>query len=173
MGLDMYLEAEKYIGHYDYMKTLSPEFAKEYKRAEDALDVGGLGHLKEMARSVSVSASIGYWRKANAVHAWFVREVQEGKDECQRAYVEREQLEELRDVCAEILATVVWGEEEYTVESLDTDLASEKLPPQSGFFFGDTELDYWYAMNLKETVEQLEKALTLDNTFTFYYQSSW
>ena len=25
---------------------------------------------------------VGYWRKANAIHGWFVRNVQNGKDDC-------------------------------------------------------------------------------------------
>ena len=40
-----------------------------------------------------------YWRKANAIHKWFVENVQEGVDDCGEYEVTVEQLTELRDLC--------------------------------------------------------------------------
>jgi hypothetical protein len=47
------------------------------------------------------------------------------------------------------------------------------LDPTEGFFFGSTEKDEWYYSDLQNTVEGLNKALTLDESFEFYYCSSW
>ena len=46
-----------------------------------------------------LSINIMYWRKANAIHNWFVVNCQKGVDECQRTYIERSQLVELKDAC--------------------------------------------------------------------------
>jgi hypothetical protein len=108
-----------------------------------------------------VGFRVAYWRKANAIHAWFVKNVQEGRDECQESYVSREQLEELVEVCKQVIEK--------------PKLSTELLPPQSGFFFGSTEVDEWYLHDLEHTVKTLQKALAEPafNKGDFYYQSSW
>jgi hypothetical protein len=45
-----------------------------------------------------------YWRKANAIHGWFVRECASGVDECQPIFVPRHKLRELRNDCVQALA---------------------------------------------------------------------
>jgi hypothetical protein len=99
-----------------------------------------------------------YWRKSNAIHKWFVDNVQDGNDNCGYYWVEREQLEELRQLVLEALKTK------------DASL----LPTQSGFFFGSTDVDEWYWKDLEYTAEQLEKALNeFPNRWDFQYHSSW
>ena len=56
--------------------------------------------------------------------------------------------------------------------TLDGDDEGE-LEPTEGFFFGSTEKDEWYYKDLKETVEGLDKALSLPNSYEFYYRASW
>jgi len=54
------------------------------------------------------------------------------------------------------------------------DLAAIHLPTESGFFFGSTEYDDWYYQDLTETIEIIDKALTLDQSqWDFEYHSSW
>ena len=48
--------------------------------------------------------NVGYWRKANAIHGWFVRELANGVDECQVIEVPRARLEELRGLCLKTLS---------------------------------------------------------------------
>ena len=102
-----------------------------------------------------------YWRKANAIHGWFVAKVQDGIDECQRAEVTREKLFELRK-------TIKCVEEH-------KDEAALKLPPVEGFFFGSYDIDDYYWSDIARTREMLdriaEKGLT--EQATIYYQSSW
>lgn len=102
-----------------------------------------------------------YWRKANAIHAWFVREVQDNVDDCGKYPVSREQLEAL-------LSTV-----SLVIEN--PELASKVLPPQAGFFFGPTEYDDWYWNSLKHTKEALSRTLSEPETMwkEYYYHSSW
>ena len=40
---------------------------------------------------------MGYWRKANAVHNWFVDNVQDGNDGCKHYWVSKEDLQKLLD----------------------------------------------------------------------------
>ena len=150
MGLDMYLKAQKYAS-----ENLSPEL---YSKVIDAVNVDVLPR-KELP-SVEVNVGVAYWRKANAIHQWFVDKCQDGTDDCRPAYVSREQLEELLNLAKQVKA--------------DPSLASELLPTSSGFFFGSTEYDEYYMQDIDNTIEQLEQVLTTtNNDWYFEYQSSW
>jgi hypothetical protein len=86
--------------------------------------------------------------------------VQEGEDDCKEYYVSREKLEELKNLCEQVLA--------------NRSLAAELLPSISGFFFGGTEYDDWYFSDLELTVEIVNDTLLLsEKDWNFYYQSSW
>ena len=154
MGLDMYLRAKQYYSPAEYRGE------ENNKKFEELKELGGLGdYLDEYLPSISLDASVGYWRKANHIHRWFVENVQGGEDECQEHYVERSQLVELKGLCAWVLD--------------DPEKASKTLPTQSGFFFGGEEYDEWYLSSLKETVEMIDKCLKMPDEWEFYYQSSW
>ena len=148
MGLDMYLTAERYI--WSSEKLISDEVA----------NLLGLQLDGERMRVNSVEAEAMYWRKANAIHKWFVDNIQGGEDNCRRYYVEREQLTELRDLCAKLCT--------------QREMAEETLPTADGFFFGSTEYDEWYWNDIEGTVQGLDKALeAFDDKWHFYYRSSW
>ena len=143
MGLDMYLHAERFIW---------------YNEGELAKQVAGVfPELKEReVKKVIVEAM--YWRKANAIHKWFVDVVQEGTDDCGEYYVSREQLGELRDLVKKVLET----------------RDASQLPPQAGFFFGSTDVDEWYWEDMKQTAEGLDKVLEeFPENWDFKYHSSW
>ena len=145
MGLDMYLYAERYVSDYN-------EEGKEL--SNKLFEATG-------KRITSIRTEVGYWRKANAIHKWFVDNCQDGRDECQSTFVPDEKLEELLETVKQVLA--------------DPKLAPQLLPTGSGFFFGGTEYDSWYIQDLEETKNILETVLndrSLDN-WDFYYQSSW
>ena len=146
MGLDMYLSAKQYL-----WKHKEEEKAKRQQIA-DLLGVKGMD-----AKEVSFDAM--YWRKANAIHNWFVENVQDGDDDCKEYFVETEKLEQLLADCNEAL------------ESHDSDL----LPPTEGFFFGSTEVDEYYWDEIKNTKAELEKLLNHPSAkyWEFYYRASW
>jgi hypothetical protein len=148
MGLDMYLSAKRYLSQYD-------DQDKEAIKSVEQLPIKGRGNM----RPKEISFEAMYWRKANAIHAWFVDNVQEEEDDCKEYYVSIEQLKALIALCREVL------------ETRDPML----MPPRSGFFFGSTDVDEYYYEDLKATVDTLTKILEqedIDN-FAFYYQSSW
>lgn len=152
MGLDMYLHAKKYVSNYDFRAEDKPVNAAIKKAL-------GVEHFDNDDASLNVSITVGYWRKANQIHAWFVDNCQDGRDECQESYVGHEKLTELRDLCVKAL------------ETKDAKL----LEPRSGFFFGSTEVDEWYWSDLEHTVTTLNKVLDDASLkdFDIYYQSSW
>ena len=152
MGLDMYLTAKKYLWS-DTDKELS-------KKINDLIEVDGDQEKRFNGSSLvvkGIEVDAMYWRKANAIHGWFVENIQDDEDDCREYPVEREQLEELLAECVSAL----------------TSRNAKKLPPKQGFFFGSKEVDEWYWQNLEDTVKGLERALTLSDEYSYYYQSSW
>jgi uncharacterized protein YneR len=121
--------------------------------------------IDEGSPSIEIVFTVGYWRKANAVHGWFVTNVQGGEDECKPHYVSSEDLIKLRDDCK--LEMLV---------SAGSPSGAGVVEPTSGFFFGSNERDEWYYDNLKHTIEIVDKCLELDkdgHRWSFEYQSSW
>lgn len=154
MGLDMYLSNKVYLSKYS-----DPADSQRIEQINEVFGIEGDEEADYGAKQVEFR--VGYWRKANAIHAWFVKNIQDGVDECQESWVAPEQLVELVDTCKKVLEK--------------PKLASELLPPQSGFFFGGTDIDEWYMQDLKNTIAMLEKALS-DPALkkgNFYYQASW
>ena len=149
----MYLYAQKYVGGWAHMKDTSEfdSLTRLYPEIE----------VSDDSPSAQVQFTVGYWRKANAIHNWFVKEVQGGEDECRPHYVERSQLEQLRDNCK--------LEQLVTADTRGAGL----LEPASGFFFGNAERDEWYYDNLNRTIEIVEKCLLLPDEWSFEYRSSW
>jgi hypothetical protein len=66
-------------------------------------------------RTEEGTLEVGYWRKANAVHGWFVRECANGVDECQEIPVSKIKLLELQAHC--LIALMKRAEEEVTSEA--------------------------------------------------------
>ena len=150
MGLDMYLTARRHISEFGD-KELSTNLNKLTNDIRKGYQVQG----------ITVEAM--YWRKATAIHNWFVKNVQYGIDDCKLHPVSGSQLKQLLDIVTYVL--------DYP------DQADSELPTSSGFFFGDTEYNEWFFDSLKNTKEQLTKLLedfgTDDFYWNFYYQSSW
>ena len=156
MGLDMYLNAKRYISkHFNEGDTERAEAIQ--KLFPELADIKGRWGDESPVKEVTID--IGYWRKANAIHDWFVKNVQGGEDECKPHYVSREQLVELKDTCTEVLENKT--------------RAKELLPTTSGFFFGSTEYDQYYFDDLTDTVAIVEKCLLLPTSWEFEYRSSW
>lgn len=173
MGLDMYLTANEYVARTARDENgLLPDTPKENKlftelsdRRKGWVDTAGFSGM-------SISYPIGYWRKANAIHNWFVENVQDGRDECQKSYVSPQNLRDLREACEKVLAT------RYNSLKSVTEVAEEVgLETKSGFFFGSTDYDVWYFQDLEytvKTIDRLESVGVFDNAWTdISYQASW
>jgi hypothetical protein len=158
MGLDMYLYAERYVSGSGYS---DPTDKETYNTL--LLAVNGDKFATKDMPSGTVRLKVGYWRKANAIHDYFVRECQNGVDECQETYIERDSLIELRDKCLELIKN-----------KGNNDLASKLLPTAEGFFFGGTEYDDWYWQEIENTYKLLTDLLIdVPENWEFIYRSSW
>ena len=154
MGLDMYLTKKTYVKNWNHMSDDEKHNVSVEGKSAKEIKPERITHIEE---------EIGYWRKANQIHSWFVQNAQNGNDDCGSHYVSVELLEQLLAVCKKV--------EE------DNELASILLPTQQGFFFGGYEYDEWYFEQLEETVEIIDGILTEmkenDAYYEFYYESSW
>ena len=153
MGLDMYLKANKYISGYDHSGTREV--------LQSVIKAAGINPaiLTVDAPSISINATVMYWRKANAIHGWFVDNCQDGEDNCQESDVSRDSLEELQKLCEEAV----------------TKKDSGDLTPTEGFFFGSTEVDEYYWEELQRTAEGLKRLLADESLkdCDFSYRASW
>lgn len=106
-------------------------------------------------------AQLGYWRKDNHIHNWFITHCAGGVDDCEPVAVEDTDLDALAVACEAVLK--------------DPERAEELLPCASGFFFGSTEYDEYYMESLKETLDIISSALIMQSKYggDFQYLASW
>ena len=140
-----------------------------------------------------ITEQVGYWRKANQIHSWFVENIQDGVDDCgYHREVTEDDLNELLDVCQQVLNSceMVSGQIQNGVQYAngvmspimengyyvkDSTIAEELLPTASGCFFGGTNYDQYYVEDIKKTIDIVKKVLeTTDfDKQMVYYISSW
>jgi hypothetical protein len=146
MGLDMYLNAHQYVSPYGNEEL----YAK-------------LNAIKEMPtlRAKGISYEAIYWRKANAIHQWFINNVQKGVDDCGEYTVTRQALDCLMQVCGKV--------------NTDHKCAKLYLPVADGFFFGSQVYDEDYFLEIQRTEHMLNLLLheADDDSWTFTYRASW
>lgn len=188
MGLDMYLKAHLYVSGFRHADASEKEL---YAKLVDAVGLSGLTACD--SPSADIRVTVAYWRKANAIHRWFVEHAQDGTDDCDEYYVSREQLVALRETCRKVLeiANVAHGQpvhsgttwyadgnrtEEHFVQgraALNGEEIAKILPTQPGFFFGPTDYDEWFLQDVENTVAQIDRALSAPDSVSFYYRASW
>lgn len=153
MGLDMYLYKKHYVKNWDWMSD-NERHTISIKKGKKKLD-----HIKP-DRICYVMEQVMEWRKFNALHKWFVDNVQEGVDDCKECFVDESDLKMLLETLT------------YVYDNKDT--AETILPTAQGFFFGSDEIDEYYWEEVKSTIIQLKDLLEEDNkSASFYYRSSW
>jgi hypothetical protein len=183
----MYLYRRTYVQRWDHQKD-EDKFWVTVTR-------GGEPYTEIDPKKVSyVTEQVGYWRKANAIHNWFVDNVQDGVDNCREFRADRAGLKELLTTINEVLASVELtpcplpgcttyhgdGRVETTMVDgeivVNTQVCEELLPTRSGFFFGETEYNGWYVQDLQYTKKLLEELLEQDEgdyNVEYIYTSSW
>lgn len=144
----------------------------------------GYGHIME---------EVGYWRKANQIHNFFVENVQDGEDDCSyHNECTKEILEDLLDKCYKVLTGSIMmigqvknGQQYVDGEWVDCmepgkviinpEVAEELLPSCRGFFFGSTEYDEYYMQDIEDTIKIIKNVLATTDfeTQMLAYYSSW
>lgn len=136
----------------------------------------------------SLFKEIYYWRKANAIHQWFVDNIQNGNDDCEDYRVTQKDLQILIDTLKEVYNSlcnkemitkkVQDGSIEYETKVFkeeDLEIAKQLLPTQEGFFFGGTQYDEYYFEDIKQTLNDLQiinECFDFENNYLIY-GSSW
>jgi len=182
MGLDMYLTKKTYVKNWEHQDkndkhTIS---VKKGSKKRDDIKPERISYIEE---------EVMYWRKANAIHNWFVKNVQDGVDNCGDYYLDSDTLQKLVDTCKQALAVIAkadvivkqvetgWDKNGTMYSDIQTydceDEINDILPPTSGFFFGSTDIDKWYEDDLRRTIEVLEEELNNPGSGDYYYHSSW
>ena len=186
MGLDMYLSKRSYVKNWSFMDKT--------ERHSITVKKGGKKRVGIDPKRVSyIIEEVGYWRKFNALHGWFVRELADGVDNCQEIYVSTEDFKRLHEVLLKVQKTLNkarkvekvlkdWNDKEYTVSAYECgdELADLGFVPTEGFFFGGQEIDDYFKNDVDETVDvigkilieiELERGLGLASDY--YYRASW
>ena len=169
MGLDQYLEIRKNEyrskSHQDNGSDLALEYPKDITEF--------IPNLTDLRISRQTNYKVGYWRKANQIHNWFMQncahrdEYDNPIDDCRPIEITVDKLEKLLDDCKKVLA--------------DHSLAETLLPTVDGFFFGSTGYDEYYFGEIERTIEIIEPVLKFakhkleikDYAWEVYYQASW
>jgi hypothetical protein len=164
MGLDMYLTKKTYIGANYEHRGVSGNIDLTIKDSPVNINLNRVTYISE---------NIGYWRKANQIHNWFVENVQGGEDDCRDYSVSREDFENLLQTVNLVLDAKGTSEENSVIE--------DNLPTSDGFFFGTTVINDWYWGDLESTkqivsdvlAEMDEDAKNPNLWVDYYYTSSW
>ena len=104
---------------------------------------------------------VAYWRKANHIHGWFERNVAYGElENCELYPVSFEQLMSLGIMCQLVKA--------------NPESAPVLLPRQEGFFFGSSEYDDDYFMDVDDTLGIIRKVCdALQDGDELFYHAWW
>ena len=188
MGLEMNAYKKFYVRNYNHQ---SPD-----ERYEVRVTRGGkpVEYIRA-DRISSVEEETMVWRKANHIHAWFVDNVQDGKDDRRKYCVSYEKLQALHDLCNQVIAAsklvdgMVYagtvydddhphGDVRYAPGKVieDPTVAKKLLPTRAGFFFGCEDYDQRYfgaTLDTRNWAAQMladhENCMPGD----IYYSSSW
>lgn len=118
MGLDMYLEAKRYVAPYDSQ-------TEPMRRAIGAA-IGYVPPKEKPGEDTSllevsgVTVRVGYWRKFDALHRWFVNNTQEGHDDCRPSFVSVDTLIELEEQLEQVSDDPASASEYFTADENET-----------------------------------------------------
>ena len=160
--LNMVLSANDFV-RYVCDEDFSELFKVWYEEHSDHLpSMKTIYDLAKLCPDYIFIKEVGYWRKANAIHKWFVDNVQDGQDDCQfHRPVTKEDLETLKGLCKAVLD--------------DHSKAEKLLPTMPGFFFGTYDYDEIYFEKIQCTHDLCKKLIEefdFEN-YELYYASSW
>jgi len=186
MGLDMYLYKKTYVQNWEHHAPEQKHIVTVKKNGKTRKDI-------KPDRVTYVVEQVGYWRKFNALHSWFVQNCADGEDDCREVNVNDEQLVELLEVLKKVKSVLDkskleskmladWNGELVSHLVYDKeDEIKELLSPRQGFFFGSYEIDKYYKSDVEETIVLLEELMKENeeskkhgiHSGDFHYEASW
>ena len=175
MGLDMYfyfadkvegMSGQEYQEIHDRVQNLK---AKDYGFDPSKIEPSVIGREDVQIKIrmfddngyFRMMDPIGYLRKANQIHYWLVKNIQDGKDDMDCHIFCKEKVIELKEICEKVLKNFL--------------IAPKLLPVCDGFFFGSTDYDEYYLEDVKDTLKILNDILEkIDfEKQVVLYSSSW
>lgn len=150
MGLDMYLDMDI-----------------DCEGAKGIIDIA-VNEIKipvNFGRLRCLTENIGYWRKAYAIHNWFVKNVQDGKEDWHEHICYPEDLQPLLEICKEIDAKAEIVEKpDYQFGVILNTWDMEKLLPKderhadrNGVLY-----DFWYLNDARRTIDIITEMVKED-----------
>jgi len=116
------------------------------------------------------------WRKANQIHKWFVDHVKFVKNDIESEIFDGSVLLKLKKDIEKVLDLIKNNYNENELENLKIqpgnplyDKIMKIMPPTSGFFFGSTDIDWWYVRQLENTLEELNDLDPKPGEKYYYY----
>lgn len=175
MGLDMFLNRSKIVDGIKIWEHEPEEIKRNNPILYKILKKYEYTRGSSYCSWQSYSGEVGYWRKANHIHKWFVDNVQSGEDDCGHYLVTKEDLISLLKTARKVVDCF---NEDGTVKRGKLKVVESLLPTCNGFFFGNTEYDEWYLSSVQDTIAIIEKALRGDEAIDWddevlVYNSSW
>jgi hypothetical protein len=172
MGLDQYLRRTTSV-HSFWLNT--PKMKELGLKPKIILE--DLGSI-DPDKICSIVEEIGYWRKCNAIHHWFVENVQGGEDDCRPYPVGRDELEDLLTICEEIWENYLENKNNHGQPNEEAkQFAQDNLPNVEGFFFGNQEYNKdYFEWQIQPTIETLKPIIDAGEPLLFQhyeYQASW
>lgn len=151
MGLDMTLSREIYIGAFYAHNDI--EITMVIKKEGNPISINPY-------KIETITEQLLSWRKANAIHNWFVQHVQDGEDDCKDYEVTIDDIKQLLKTCK-------------TIKD-NPESAKDLLPTTSGFFFGDTDYNEYYFQEIDKTIIALKNIVKNHcSNYSYRYSSSW
>lgn len=104
---------------------------------------------------------VAYWRKFNALHLWFVKNCQDGVDNCEPSRIlTTEDIEQLIYIMKAVKQAPL--------------TAKVLLPTGDGFFFGSTAYDDYFMQDVEASIAKFEELLDdVKAGAKLTYHSSW
>lgn len=180
MGLDMYLYKKNHLSEEQettlreakaMIETYNELFDMEESKSRKDYWLKQTKKWQDKLATIPEDTEVCYWRKANAIHAWFERYLQreygiEEIEDCESYVITTKCLEELVADCKSVLA--------YSQDKCFKEVAARYMPTQAGFFYGSTDYDEWYVGDLQATATKLASILLdSDEDDEFTYLAWW
>lgn len=197
MGLDQYLTLRNKAANKRYEQIINYYNLSEEEQSKTRCPDYPISHnIHDIKwknfdhKTEPVEVEFLYWRKANQIHDWFVKNVQNGVDDCDYYIVSIDKLHTLYKILisiAEKVALIEKDDDTFEIEFKENKseikaFCESILPTCDGFFFGSTDYDddYFFdiihtAKNLKSIFEYIDSNGIEDDSedYAIYYHSSW
>lgn len=197
MGLDQYLTLRNKAANKRYEQIIDyynlPEKEQSKTKCPDyptSCNIHGVKWKNIDHKTEPVEVELLYWRKANQIHNWFVKHVQNNVDDCDYYIVSIDKLHALYKTLnsiAEKVTLIEEDEDSFDIKFKENELevkafCESTLPTCDGFFFGSTDYDKYYFLNIIQTVKNLKRIFEYidcngieddSEDYAIYYHSSW